>query len=644
MGSTFGGMEISKRGLAVHQQALNTTGHNISNADNPHYARQRVTMESMDPLYEPAFSRLESPGQVGQGSRIARIERIRDTFYDDQIMNVENSKSYWNVSRDYLYQMEKIFNEPGDSSLRAMSDEFWGAWQELANFPTEAAHREVVLERGQGLVTRIHDIHGKLMHLRDRTENEIHTEVENINSLASKIRDLNERILKIEALGDSPNDLKDRRDAAIEELSKIVNVNVGRNDRDELFVFIGEQALVQGEIQRKLILKPDPRNEGFSRVVWEHNDRDVILDNGKLFGLMKMRDDAIPDRIDQLNLFALNIADIVNEIHRDGFGLNGKTNQDFFDLRKLSASVDGTYTLEHAKGNYDLNNDGTAEVTALFRATGTNKIDPEKRLGFSGTLHFNQNDSQHSSVFIDYRADDSLNDVIKRINDSKAGVAAYLNHDKQLVLKATTSEDDRRTNFMIRHMEDSGELLVGFTGILNSSGPAGAFDYRQINELSKLRSSSEDITLTPLFHPGGHIEISRELLDNPSTIAAGRGKDKGGTGDYNQAGGMADGSNALLISSALKQGNHMIGKAANQEEFYNALISKLGTESRTAEDAVTRQKESLVTLNNMRQSVMGVNLDEEMSNMVQFQHAYNAAARMINTYNDMLGVIIQMGR
>ncbi len=643
MGSTFAGLEIGKRGLDVHQLALSTTGHNISNADNPQFSRQRVALESMDPLYEPAMNRAQGPGQIGQGVRAAAVERIRDTFYDDQILNGENIKGYWDTAQNYLYQMEKIFNEPADNTLRTMANDFWSAWQELANHPAEFAHRQVVLEKAQGLVTGIHDTHEKLTQLRFRAEEEIASKVERINSLANEIRDLNERILKIEALGDKPNDLKDRRDKAIEDLSHIVDINIGRADRDEIFVFIGDQALVQGEIQRRLKTEKDPKNEGFSRVVWEHNDRDVILKNGELYGLLEMRDRAIPDRIDANDLFAANLADIVNEIHRDGFGLNGKTNLNFFDMKNLSARSDGNYTIQNASGNFDLNADGTAEVTALFRVTGRNSVDPEKKVGFSGTLRFVRNDRASTPVLIDYTPDDTLRSIIKRINDSEAGVTTYMNHDNQLAIKATNAGYDRRTNMMIRHMEDSGELLTGYTGILVSSGVSGAFDFRRVNEIARLQPPRQDITLTPHFHPAGHVKLSGDIQNEASSIAAGRGKDAGGTGDYNTPGGMADGSNALIISAALKQKNSMIGKDRNIEEFYNSLISKLGTEARTAEDAVKHQKDNLVTLNNLRQSVMGVNLDEEMSNMVQFQHGYNAAARIINTVNEMLGIIIKLG-
>lgn len=641
MGSTFGGLEIGKRGLSVHQAALNTTGHNIANADNKQYARQRVTMESMDPLYDPSLNRASGPGQLGQGVQIGQVERIRNAFYDDQIANAVNSKEYWDTKSNFLIQMEKVFNEPSDNTLRSLTDKFWAAWQDLASYPADMAHREVVVERAQGLVTRIQDVYHKLDVLRNQANTRVIADVERVNSLATQVRDFNERILKLEALGDNPNDLKDKRDAAIEKLSELADINIGRGDKDETIVFIGEQALVQGEVQRFLQAVGDPQNDGMARIVWQHNQRDLLLAGGELKGLLDVRDKDIVERITETDQFAVNLADIVNEPHRDGFGLNGTTNKDFFSIRPLSASANGNFQLQNAAANFDLNQDGTAEITAIFRVSGTNTVDPTKRVGLDGTLTFYRNDELNSAVRIDYSRDDTLEEIIRRVNDSRSGVVAYMNHDNQLSLKAVKAEDDRRTNFMIRHMEDSGQLLVGYTGILNSSGPAGAFDFRRINEISKLRAPLQDITLTPIYHPAAYLQVSTEAKRDPASIAAGRGKDVGGTGDYNTPGGQADGSNALIIAASLKQSNRMIGHARNPEDFYNALIAKLGTESRAAEDALTRQKDNLVQLNNLRQSVMGVSLDEEMSNMVQFQHAYNAAARVINTINDMLETVIR---
>ena len=269
MGSTFGGLEIGKRGLAVHQQALNTTGHNISNADNPNYARQRVTMQSMDPLYNPSLNRASGKGQVGQGATISQIERIRDSFYDDQMVEAVNLEHYWSTKQAYFDQIEKVLNEPSDNSLRSLADNFWRSWQDLAELPSKESHRRVVLQTARGLTTRINDIYGKLDQLRNRANQQVITDVDMVNNLASEVRDLNERIMKLEALGDNPNDLKDRRDGVVEKMSKLVDITIGRGDKDETFVFIGQQALVQGEVQRKLKTVGDPKNDGMARIVWE---------------------------------------------------------------------------------------------------------------------------------------------------------------------------------------------------------------------------------------------------------------------------------------------------------------------------------------------------------------------------------------
>ncbi len=643
MGSTFGGFEITKRGLIVHQTAIQTTGHNISNASNENYARQRVNLTSMDPLYEPSLTRSNTPGQLGQGSKILSIERIRDFFYDDQIVATTEQKAFWETKQQYLYQLEKIFNEPSDNTLRHITDEFWSSWQDLANYPSELPHREVVIEKARALVSKISDTYTKLRDLRERSELEIQDTVKLINSYAKEIQDLNNKIVKLQALGDNPNDLLDRRDAVIEKLSSLVNIRIGRGDKDEIFVFIGEQALVQGQILRQLKLIPDPKNEGMSKIVWEHNNNNLILSGGKLHSLMELRDQDILSRIYSLDEFSVNIADIVNEIHKDGFGLDGTTNNNFFEFRSITDDSNAIFRPQDHYGDYDYNLDGTPEITAIFRVSGTQKVDPKRKIGINGVLTFvkwDDNTKSYVNLQVTYNEDQTLEEIIKKINDSKVGIVAYLNHDNQMAFKAARDSDDTRYNFFIKHLEDSGDLLVGYTGILRSSGPAGAFDFRRTGEIAKFQNTLENITIAPLFHPAGHLKINENILRDPSKIAAARGKDLGGTGDYNTPNGLADGENALLIAKALKQGNFYIGYSENITQFYNSLIAKLGTESRKAEDLAEHNHEHLEELKKQRQSIMGVNLDEEMASIIQFQHAYNASARALRTMDELLDVII----
>ncbi|MBL8034258.1 MAG: flagellar hook-associated protein FlgK [Leptospiraceae bacterium] len=631
MPSTFMGIEIARRGIATHQQALTTTGHNISNADNKNYSRQRVDMETMHPLYEPSLNRASGAGHLGQGPKAGAVERIRDEFVDGRIHNAEQAKSQWETREKYLHQVEVIYNEPSDDSLRAQLDRFWQSWQELAQFPEEMSHRELVRTRGREVTFRMRDTFQKLSDLRRQADFEFEVTVGRINDMATQIRDLNDRILKAQAVGDRPNDLMDKRDHIVQELSKLADITLEKQDPDEFIVYLGGEMLVQGRVQHKILVQGDASNEGMKKATWEHNGQKALFRAGSAQGLLEMRDITIRENIEKMDMLAINLADTVNEVHRDGFGLTKETNINFFRIDPLSRNI---------RGNYDLSGDGVDDVSAIFKVAGKNALTADRPIGVAGTMTFVKNDAEHTPVYITYRPDMSLNDVIQAINRSDAGIVAYLNHNNNLVLKGREASDNYLTNFMIRHIEDSGEFLTGFAGMLQNSGAAGAFDYRRTDEINKLQSTLDRITLTSIIHPAGAMHLSNEVEGNTALIAAGMGKDVGGTGDANMAYGAKDGGNATRIAQAMRHKQTMVGEYRNSDEFYNALIAKAGIESKTAKEQVENQKLILTNLENLRQSVMGVNLDEEMAAMVQFQHGYNAAARIMQTMNELLDKLI----
>ncbi len=630
MNSTFMGLEIGKRGLMSHQQALHVTGHNISNAENKEYSRQRVVIKAADPLYVPSLNRANTPGNMGQGAAVSSVERIRDSFIDDRIITEKNTMGYWKSRDSFIYQIESVYNEPSDQSIRTKLDELWRSWEELSKYPEERSTREVVKEKAVNLSNEVKHVYRQLYDLQQDANRQIAQRVEQINMYARDIRDLNERILKAEAVGDNPNDLMDRRDAIIEKLSGFTDISVGRTDRDEIIVYIGSENLVQGEVFRPLLAETDPDNKGFYKLVWKDTGRDVAVKGGELGGLFDIRDNVLRQNINDMNAFAVNLVDLTNEIHRDGFGRRGETNNDFFQHMMISDNIEG---------NFDLNNDGVNDITAIFKVSGNNRVDASAAIGITGTLTFLTNDELESNVQIDYNASDTVNTVIKKINDARLGVVAYLNHNGELSLKATVARDADNKNFIIRHLEDSGQFLVGLTGVLKQSGPQGAFDYRRTNDIRKLLPSREHVTIAPKFNPASYLAVNKSILSDVDRIAAARGKDVGGTGDFNTTNGMGDGSNALRIARMRHQ-NAMIDDNSTFNDFYTAVISRIGTQGEETKDRIKNQEALLKNLSNLRESVSGINLDEEMANMVAFQHGYNASARVISVMDQMLNTII----
>lgn len=631
MPSTFMGIEIARRGVAAHQLALQTTGHNISNADNPHYSRQRVNLQAIHPLYDPSLNRPQGPGMLGQGVEAASIERIRDNFVDQRIQETEQSRSYWETRKSYLNQLEIIYNEPSENSIRGSLDRFWESWQELSQYPEEISHREQVKERGKELAFRVRETYQRLQDLRLQADQEIGLTARKLNDLGTQIANLNERINKSMALGDQPNDLLDRRDRMLQELSEIANIQVGNENPNELMVFIGGEVFVQGNQLNQIEIRQGATREGMHKLYWSSNGTELNLSGGKLQGLLELRDGDLLASIQNINSFATNMLTSVNEVHRDGFSLGKETNINFFDVDTLPRTTNA---------NYDLNLDGQNDTTAVFAVTGQNELDKNQSVGIEGVLSFASKNDSDQLVNISYRADDTVETIVSKINKSGSGVTAYMNHQDKLVIKGLINDKSPESSFMIRHMEDSGSFLTGFSGILQGNGPQGAFDFRRVDEINKLQAATNNIQLTPTFNPAGSFKLSAEIAGNSGLIAAATGRDALGTGDPTIGNGNKDGSNALNIANAIRHGKNMVEKNSNPNEFYTALIAKIGAESRTAQDMVENQNMVMQNLENLRQSVMGVNLDEEMADMVKFQHGYNAAAKVLQTMNEMLDRII----
>ena len=620
--SAFHGIELGKRSLIAHSQALFTTGHNVSNADMEGYTRQQITLETTDPLFVPGYTRAETPGQIGQGSQVEKIKRIRDELLDNRIIFENKDLGFWETRNKYLYQVEMVFNEPSDKSLREIFNQYIVAWEDLANNPDEPAARKEVIERTNSLTYTIRHQYDQLKQIRDNVETEIKIKVSQINSLAKQIADLNERILKSETMGDFPNDLYDKRDLLIDEVSKMVDLQISREDNDEFILYIGGMMLVQGAKTTDLQLAGDALNEGYSNVVWETEAGRVKITSGELASLIYLRDVDLLSEIKRLDSFAVNLIDLTNELHRDVFGTNEITGQNFFTAFPFTRSV---------VGNFDQNNDGADDSTYLFRVSGQNVLDEKDKLGIQGIMNLNGTDIQ-------YFATDTVKDVIDRINFANTGITAFLNNKGVLTLKADISDNIQNPDFVLRHMEDDGFFLTGYAGLLADSGPAGAFDWQNVNDLNKFINPQE-YTVAPLTHPSAWISMEDNIQNDIAYIAAASGIDTTGDGLKDQSFGQGDSSNALRIA-ALKHKPVMVGMSQTFREYYENVIADIGLRSEAAEKNFQNQELIVHNLVNERKSISGVNIDEELANMVKFQHGYAASARFVTEFDKMLDVII----
>jgi len=381
--------------------------------------------------------------------------------------------------------------------------------------------------------------------------------------------------------------------------------------------------LVQGEAARQFDLLMDPGSDGFKRVFWRDTGQGMEFTRGSLGALFELRDGTIADEIAALDNMTMNFVDLVNEVHRDGYGLNGSTGLNFFSEFPF---------VPNAFGNFDRAGGGAFDSSYVYRINGTNELEPRAIPGLDGTITLS---GASGEVQVPYFATDTVADIISRINNSGAEVVASLNRDGFISLKATTADTvngvRENPDFVIRHVEDSGHFLTGYAGLL---GDGGVFDWGEAFAVANLREGAT-FAVAPISHPSGWIEVNPNIVGDPLSVAS-------GFGENGRPANPGNGDAAAAIAS-IRNSPVMVGQLATFDDYFADSVGRIGLMEEQSGRALASEDLIMKQLEDMRQSISGVNIDEELTNMLRFQHGYNAAARFITTVNQMLDVLMRMG-
>ena len=619
MGSTFSGIELGKRSIMAHTDAITTAGHNISNANTEGYSRQRVQMKEFDPLYKPDLERAERAGMIGQGIDTQSINRIRDELLDTRIVAQANQESYWQTRSDYYTMLEQIYNEPADVSIRSNMDKFWESWQDLSMNPESQAARQAVVTRGVTLTDSIKNRWEGLSGIGNLLDGDIEATMRQVNSYSRQIAEVNAEIVRSRAMGDNPNDLLDRRDLLVDKLSQLVNVTTDQRDSDEFEVHVDGRILVQGGIAREFALTPKYDDTGYSKIVWADTGNDAHFSGGKLGALVELRDVDVRKELQSLNTMTMNFSDLVNDVHRNAVGANKVTGLDFFVQHSF---------VENANGNFDRNGDGELDTSYIFRFSGNNALDLQQQVGFEGVMKLS---GANGDVEIPYYHTDTVETVIARINDSTSEVKAYLDKNNHLVLKGTTALREDNPDFVIRHVEDSGYFLAGYAGILKGAGEDYAYDFAQADAVTALAEGSQ-YAVSPVFNPSAYVEVNPAVRNDVMNVAA-------GFADSSAGAATGDGRAAVEIA-AIRNSQVMVGGSKTFDDYFADSVTNVGLMGEQAEMNLLSQNAIMDDLRGLRDSISGVNIDEELADILKFQHGYNAAAKFITVWDNLVDTVI----
>jgi flagellar hook-associated protein 1 FlgK len=554
--NVFGILNTAKTGLLAQQLAIEVTGQNIANVQTEGYSRQEVNFEAMNP-------RNFSLGQLGTGVRVVGVERSHDKFLYSQILGEADGLGNYGVRKDVFEQLEILLSESNGQGLNQGLGNFFSSLQDLSSNPGALPERSIVIAEAQNLASTFNNLGESLFQVRKNLDATIQVETGRINSLTSEIAELNKAIHANEPVAFSANDLRDRRDQRVKELSGLIGLNyVDEMDGQISLTLNNGTPLVLQSTTFSLSTQTNGNNKNFKDIVVSglngtNTNVTSSVNGGSLKGLIDMRDTEVTDIKDKLDRLASSIIQEFNNIHQQGFGADGTTGNNFFVPPSVTTEVNtnniGTATLTATNGNPSAISSDKFEITV----TGSNTF--------------------------------SLNNLTTGLNEGSFSFTPG-------------------STFNI-----AGGFAVTITG-----GAA-------IGDKFKI-SVSEDAART--------FSVSSDVASNFSKIAAGQNS-------------SSDGANALkLIGLQSRLSFNSVTHVSSGsgaftfDEFYSSIVSNLGIQSFSTQANFAQQEGILLQLNTRRESVSGVSIDEEFINMVKFQQAYNASARLIGIVDELLDTVI----
>lgn len=425
MQSSFLGIEIAKTALFANQRAQQTVAHNVSNANTPGYSRQRVILEATHTAYG-----MGANWQIGTGVKVSDVDRIRDEFTDRQYRNENSSLGQWNIQSDILKQVEAVFNEPSDIGIASVLNEFWAGLETLSKDAASQEARETVKEKAITLANTINHAVTQLNDIVSDINYRISIQVNEVNSIASQIAQLNLQIRQAETGGASAADLKDSRDLLLDQLSNLVQFESYEDENGIFSVNVGGAILVKG---------PDSANMEFDtsvpngKIKWKEYTSDVRILKGELKGLIELRDDKLENYLDQLDKFTQTFVDEFNAIHETGYNLDGETAIAFF---------------EYANGVLSVNPDIVSNPSKIAAAEEEDGIPSDNRIALE-LANF-----RYKTIDIDGRnctIDDYYGTIIAKIGvdsqeaaraaDSQAFMVSQLDERRQMTSSVSLDEE-----------------------------------------------------------------------------------------------------------------------------------------------------------------------------------------------------------
>lgn len=610
--SLFSALNTGRTGLNASQTAVSTTSHNIANANNESYTRQRVMFEASTPFHT-------QPGDIGTGVSVTSIVRIHDEFVYTRLKSTANALSYDSYSQQSLKEIAQYFPDLQEVGVAADLTNYFNAWNDLASNASEGAQKISLVQTASTLTQNIQTSRETLRALQNSINEQLKTSLEEVNSIGARIADLNAQIGNIESVkGNNANDLRDQRDELELTLAKLLDFSVFKgqiisdntidpNMTDQgmdYYLNIAGNSFIDGATFHPLVIDNVNNESNYYSVYAEIQDGTRYnmtekISGGKIGAMLDLRgrvvdptvkggfpqDGKIQGYIDDLDTFAQTLITETNNLYARSAQSQMQT--------PLMEGVANDTTLKNAYSNIQA---GTFDVI-IYNNQGQEVA--RKSITVSSTT--TMNDSTYSKSILDQinTSSDDNNDN-NALNDVDDYFTATFVEDGSFAL----SPKNGLTGYKIA-IEDHGTNFPGAVGI------------------SQFFSGTD----------ASNIDVKSEFKKDPSSM---QGYSAPISGNNTVANAMVQ-MQYEKLNFYRKDGSTA---TESMEGFYRYITTKIGTDGEKAISSFNSSSALYNTVYTEYQSISGVNIDEELVNLMKFQTGYNANAKVISTIDQMLDTLL----
>ncbi len=597
MPSQFFGLYIAGSGLRASNAALNTTANNISNAQTTGYSRQQVVQQANN-----ALRTYTTYGCAGAGVDTIAIERVRDSFYDVKYWNNNSRFGEFTAKQYYMRTIEDYFNDDGTSGFKSIFNKFSASLQSVTTNASSDNSKAQFIAAAKSLTDYFNNMYGNLQELQKDINLEIKQNVDQINSIAQEIATLNKQINVIELSGTTANELRDRRELLVDQLSEIVDVDIDEMkiyDSDDLeretggtrylVRIAGGQVLVDGNDYNNLTYEARATDQkvnqsdadGLYRIMWENGNEFSLVNaamDGKLKGLVELRDG------------------------NNGANFNGKVEAVDVANNTITIKVNDDY-LKNMRGCILSDTGGVINIgnkICYYSGWEFNEAD--------GTYTFTMNDQVSPAD-----ADMMGKDVKTESKIKYQGIPYYMEQMNEWIRQFAEAVNNIFTSGIDAN-GDAGCIL--FTGISGTGDEYKADNFADANGYYELTA--------------GNFTINSALISDASLLGTRSSVDVG----VEECGKIEE---LISLLTSKEKFNFRNGTAGQMLE---ALLSDVALNASDANTFYNTYNGLKNSIDNQRNSISGVDEDEEAVSLVKYQNSYTLASKMIQTLTEVYDQLI----